>query len=191
MNALISKGDHSTEFHLGAVFSTRFYLLLILIINPNDYAVFVYAICACGNGHIYNWHRNKWIGVKQILVLSVLTLGSESLVVLNVRSGRAHLQGLCQDGATPCWPGEGAGPSGGGRMNYLTSEGPFHPGCAVNWPRCVFGQAPSWRSTPLDLGIERDFLVHIGLVGFRKALYDCVILATTVSWSGDWGQVWQ
>ena len=74
MNDLISKGDHSTEFHLGAVFSTQFYFLLILIINPNDCTEFMHAICTCENGHIYNWHRNKWIGVKQMLVLSVLTL---------------------------------------------------------------------------------------------------------------------
>lgn len=56
---------------------------------------------------------------------------------------------------------------------------------------CLFGQGPSWRSMPRDLGIERDFLVDIGLVGFCKAFCDCVILATTVSWLGEWGQVCQ
>lgn len=47
MNALISKGNHSTEFHVGAVFSTQFYFLFILIINSNDHTVlympYVYA----------------------------------------------------------------------------------------------------------------------------------------------------
>lgn len=75
----------------------------------------------------------------------------------------------------------GAAQSRGGGMNYLTSEKHFHPNHAVNAPRWLFDQGPSCRSTPLDLGIERDFLVHIGLVGFRKAFCDCVILATTLS----------
>lgn len=47
-------------------------------------------------------------------------------------SGRILLQRLGQGCTTPYWPGQGAARSGGGGMNGLTSEEPFHPHDAVN-----------------------------------------------------------
>lgn len=60
MNVLISKGGHSTVSCGWGLF------LFILIINPNDYTVFIHAICTCEDGNVCNWHRNKLIGEKQI-----------------------------------------------------------------------------------------------------------------------------
>lgn len=55
MNALISKGSQSTKLHLGVVFSTQFFfLMLILIINPNDSTVYIRAMRTCENRHICN-----------------------------------------------------------------------------------------------------------------------------------------
>lgn len=181
MNALISKGSHSTGFHVGAVFSTQFYILFILIINPNDHTVLYMPYVHVEMGTYIIVAGTNELEKDRFLVLFVLTIRVRKSSCVEHEEwenpSSEALSGLSH--SLLAW--SGAARSGCGRINYLTSEENFLPKYAMNGPRCLFGQGPSWRSTPLDLGIERDFLVHVGLVGFCKAFCDCVILSTTVS----------
>lgn len=151
--------------------------------------------------YVIIWHRNKWIREKQIPCPFCLNhLGQEVWFC----GGGWALEGENTPSGVLSGLSLSLGPSQEGSSVWRWRDELFHPWKAFpSWPcceltmilnslpHCLFGQGPSWRSTWLDLGIKRDFLVHIGLVGFCKAFYDCVISATTVSWFGDWGQVWQ
>lgn len=173
--------------------------MLILIRNPNDYTVYIHAICTCENGH-----RNKRIREKQSPCSFGLNhLGQKVWFCwtwgwVSIGVGEAFFRAFVR--IEPLLAGPVSSSSvwrDRDELFNLRKAFPSWPCCELttvlnSLPCCQFGQGPSWRSMPpLDLGIKRDFLVHIGLVGFRKAFYDCVILATAVSWFGDWGQVWQ
>lgn len=143
MNALISKGSHSTGLHVGDVFSTQFYILSILIINPNDHTVLYMPYVHVEMGTYIIVSGTNELEKDTFLVLFVLTTRVRKSSCVeheeweNPSSGA--LSGL-RHSLVAC---SGAARSGGGRMNYLTSEEHFLPKYAMDGSRCLFGQAPS------------------------------------------------